>query len=398
MRKMLAIMRKDILLRFSSPSEWLFFLILPLLFTFLLSGGTGGGNSDARSVLPVVDEAQSELSAQILAELEHSTVVRPQKASRAEAESRFSERKVAFWLLIPEGVTLATLREGSREITLYTQPNNLNALAAQRSVQSALRKVGLSLQAASLAVQQAETRHPFSSAAEREAYFDRAMELATNLQSAAPSRLVVNQAQTSDEILYDPKANSSAGQLITWVFIPLLGISALFAAERNAGTLARLITTPTSRAAFLLGTIGGQVAMALVQMLLLVGFGVVVLGVPWGREPLALMVLLVAAALAAGALGCTLGTIIRSDSQANNLSILLGMVMALLGGCWYPLELFPAAVQQAVKVLPTTWAMQGMIDLTLRGEGLAGILPEVGVLLGFAGVFLGIGVWRFYRQ
>ncbi|GAP08482.1 MAG TPA: ABC transporter permease [Anaerolinea thermolimosa] len=398
MRKILAIMRKDILLRFSSPSEWLFFLILPLLFTFLLSGGTGGGNSDARSVLPVVDEAQSELSAQILAELEHSTVVRPQKASRAEAESRFSERKVAFWLLIPEGVTLATLREGSREITLYTQPNNLNALAAQRSVQSALRKVGLSLQAARLAVQQAETRHPFSSAAEREAYFDRAMELATNLQRSAPSRLVVNQAQTSDEILYDPKANSSAGQLITWVFIPLLGISALFAAERNAGTLARLITTPTSRAAFLLGTIGGQVAMALVQMLLLVGFGVVVLGVPWGREPLALMVLLVAAALAAGALGCTLGTIIRSDSQANNLSILLGMVMALLGGCWYPLELFPAAVQQAVKVLPTTWAMQGMIDLTLRGEGLAGILPEVGVLLGFAGVFLGIGVWRFYRQ
>lgn len=398
MRKILAIMRKDILLRFSSPVEWLFFLVLPLLFTFLLSGGTGGGNSDVRSLLPVVDEAQSELSAQILAELEHSTVVRPQKASRAEAESRFSERKVAFWLFIPEGVTPAALREGSQEITLYSQPNNLNALAAQRSIQSVLRKVGLSLQAARLAVQQAEARHPFSSEAEREAYFDRAMTLAADLQKAAPSRLVVNRAQTSDEILYDPKANSSAGQLITWVFIPLLGISALFAAERNAGTLARLITTPTSRAVFLLGTIGGQVAMALVQMLLLVGFGVVVLGVPWGREPLALMVLLVAAALAAGALGCALGTVIRSDSQANNLSILLGMVMALLGGCWYPLELFPAAVQQVVKVLPTTWAMQGMIDLTLRGESLAGILPEAGVLLGFAGVFFGIGVWRFYRQ
>jgi len=398
MRKILAIMRKDILLRFSSPVEWLFFLILPLLFTFLLSGGTSGGNADTRSVLPVVDEAQSELSAQILAELERSTVVRPQKTSRAEAESRFSERKVAFWLFIPEGITLDALRQGSREIALNSQPNNLNALAAQRSIQSALRKVGLSLQAARLAVQQAEAWHSFSSEAEREAYFDRAMKLAADLQRAAPSRLAVNRAQTPDEILYDPKANSSAGQLITWVFIPLLGISALFAAERNAGTLARLITTPTSRAVFLLGTIGGQVAMALVQMLLLVGFGVAALGVPWGREPLALMVLLVAAALAAGALGCALGTVIRSDSQANNLSILLGMVMALLGGCWYPLELFPAAVQQAVKVLPTTWAMQGMIDLTLRGESLAGILPEAGVLLGFAGVFFGIGVWRFYRQ
>lgn len=72
-----------------------------------------------------------------------------------------------------------------------------------------------------------------------------------------------------------------------------------------------------------------------------------------------------------------------------------GMVMALLGGCWYPLELFPSFVQSAVKVLPTTWAMQGMLDLTLRGQGLGAILPEAGVLLGFAVVFLMIGVLRF---
>jgi len=46
-------------------------------------------------------------------------------------------------------------------------------------------------------------------------------------------------------------------------------------------------------------------------------------------------------------------------------------------------------------VLPTTWAMQGMLDLALRGQRLAGILPEAGVLLGFAAVFLLIGVMRF---
>jgi ABC-2 type transport system permease protein len=39
--------------------------------------------------------------------------------------------------------------------------------------------------------------------------------------------------------------------------------------------------------------------------------------------------------------------------------------------------------------------MQGMLDLVLRGGGLMDILPEAGVLLGFAAIFLGIGVWRF---
>ena len=69
--------------------------------------------------------------------------------------------------------------------------------------------------------------------------------------------------------------------------------------------------------------------------------------------------------------------------------------MALLGGCWYPVELFPEVVRNIVKVLPTTWAMQGMLDILLRGQGVGGILPEAGVLLSFAAVFFVIGIWRF---
>jgi ABC-2 type transport system permease protein len=183
--------------------------------------------------------------------------------------------------------------------------------------------------------------------------------------------------------------------LITWVFVPLFGISALFAYERQQGTLRRLLTTPSHKATFLLGTITGQVLMALGQMLLLVGFGILVMKLGWGREPLALFVILLASALAAAAFGTAMGTFIKTESQASGLSIMFGMVFALMGGCWYPLELFPPAIQNVVKVLPTTWAMQGMLDLVLRGKGLIDILPEAGVLLGFAAIFLTVGVWRF---
>jgi ABC-2 type transport system permease protein len=213
---------------------------------------------------------------------------------------------------------------------------------------------------------------------------------AQKLLDEAPSRVNVTRAATSDPIDYDPAANSSAGQLITWVFIPLLGLSGLFAFERQQGTLRRLLTTPTSKATFLLGAISGQVLAAIAQMTLLVTFGSFVLNLNWGREPLALAVLMVSFALAASALGTTLGTFVKTEGQASGLS-----VMALMGGCWYPLELFPETVQNIVKVLPTTWAMQGMLDLVLRGGGLINILPEAGVLLGFAGVFFVVGVMRF---
>jgi ABC-2 type transport system permease protein len=179
------------------------------------------------------------------------------------------------------------------------------------------------------------------------------------------------------------------------VFVPLFAISALFAYERQQGTLRRLLTTPTNKATFLLGTIFGQVLMALIQMLLLVGFGILAMKLNWGREPLALFLILLASALAAAAFGTTLGTFIKTEGQAGGLSTMFGMVFALMGGCWYPLELFPPAIQNIVKILPTTWAMQGMLDLVLRGGGLQDILPEVGVLLGFAAIFFSVGVWRF---
>ena len=58
MKKILAIIRKDIRLRFAGPSEWLFFLILPVAFTLILAGGTAGAG-DARIRLLVVDQANT---------------------------------------------------------------------------------------------------------------------------------------------------------------------------------------------------------------------------------------------------------------------------------------------------------------------------------------------------
>jgi ABC-2 type transport system permease protein len=145
----------------------------------------------------------------------------------------------------------------------------------------------------------------------------------------------------------------------------------------------------------MLGTISGQVLIALGQMALLLAFGILVMQVNWGQNIGALVLILFASALAAAALGTMLGAFVKNENQANGLSIMIGMLMALLGGCWYPLELFPAPVQNIVKILPTTWSMQGMLDVALRGTDIAGILPEVGVLMGFTFVFFVFGLLRF---
>jgi ABC-2 type transport system permease protein len=394
MKKILAITFRDIRLRFSGFSEWLFFLILPVLFTLILSGGTGA-SSDNRVQLAVVNQAQTPLSAELIAALENSESIRPELMTLENGENRFDSRRISALLIIPAGFEQSVLESGSLTLELRQQPNNLNALVAQRAVQAAISRVGQAVEIARRSLAQAENIRAFSSTADRQDYFNEALTSAQSLLDDSPDRISEIQGNTPDQIEYDPRANSSAGQLITWVFIPLIGLSELFAYERQKGTLRRILTTPTHKATYIFGTIFGQVLIAMAQMTLLVGFGILVMKLNWGQNIPGLVVMLVTGALAAAALGTMLGTFVKTAAQAQGLSIMLGMVMALMGGCWYPLELFPQVVRNIVKVLPTTWAMQGLLDLVLRGRGLVDILPEAGVLLGFAAVFFGIGIWRF---
>lgn len=399
LRKTLAIIRKDTIIRFASRSELLFFIILPIIFTAILGGGLAmGGDGDNRVDLPVVDEDRSPQSVALLALLEVSSTVHPEPMTAAEAAQLADDGDAAGVLTIPAG--LGRTFNGVAEMNappplrLALDPSNTSGVVIEQAVRLAATQLSAPQQVAAAVVAEAQAGRGLGDD-EAGALFGAAHSQATALLAATPDRLQYTILGTTSDFGDEAAGQASAGQLITWVLIPLLGTAALMAYERTNGTLRRLLVTPSPRATFLLGTLSGQLLWSLVQMALLVGFGVLVMGVNWGSSPAGLALLLVSFGLAGVSMGVMLGTFTRTDSQAGNLSIMLGMVMALLGGCWWPIELFPEGVRAAVKVLPTTWAMQGLTDITLRGQGLAGVWPEALVLLGFAAVFFAIGVRRF---
>ena len=394
MKKIFAIAWKDAIIRFASSSELLFFIILPIIFIFLIAGGVPTGDEDNRRRLLVVDQANTTISQELVSELENSTSVRPDVMSIEEAQEQFESRRAAAMLIIPASFDIESIQNGTAQLDFRGQSNDIDSSIAQRAVETAIRKVSSVFSAANMALEEAKARGTFESLEDEQAYFNAALETAKSLQEDSPERITTIQGNTPDDFDYDPQANVSAGQLITWVFIPLFGISALFAYERQQGTLRRILTTPTSKATFILGTISGQVVMALIQMSLLVLFAILAFKLNWGN-PIGLYIILTCACLAAAAIGTTMGTFIKSEGQASGLSVMAGMLMGMLGGCWYPIELFPPFMQTVSKIFPTTWAMQGLLDLSLRGAGVVEILPEAGVLVGFAGIFFAIGVMRF---
>jgi ABC-2 type transport system permease protein len=397
MSKVIAIALKDIKIRRGGKTQLLFFLILPLIFTLLLSGAFFGNGSN-KIVMVVVDEDNTSLSHELVSLLQVSETVAPSLMTRENAQKAFDNNDASAILIIPSGME-ASLK-GGQAVTLdfNLDPTNNNGLAVQQEVQKAISQISRSLAVASISTREAEQIKPFTDASQRQAYYDQSLTAAQQEFDSAPTRIIITQPENTLKTQNQKEAQAaqaSAGELIIWVFIPLLGTSELMAYERVWGTLRRLVTTPTRKPTFLLGMITGQFSYGFLQMLVLVLVGVVLLKVPWGQNPLALLVLLVSFGLAAVAMGTMLGTFTRTPSQASGLSIALGMVMGLLGGCMLPLEMFPPSVANVTKILPTTWAMMGMTQLTVYNAGLLQILPYAAVMLGFSLVFFVVGVLRF---
>ena len=77
------------------------------------------------------------------------------------------------------------------------------------------------------------------------------------------------------------------------------------------------------------------------------------------------------------------------------MATLSALVMAPLGGCWWPLFILPKGMQALAKITPHGWANTGFNKLMLFGADFSAVVPEMLALIVFAIVFGIIAVWRF---
>lgn len=397
MRKILAIAWNDIQNEFSERSTLIFFLVLPLIFTAIIGaalGNTYGDETeDPRLPLLVVNADTGAQSAALMDTLSTSDTVRVVPVSDAEASQRLEDGYPAA-LYLPADFSSRLDAGGEMALSLVFSAQNNQSMAIQQAVTAILKQLNAAEAIALQSAAEAEKLQAFASQAERQSYQDSARLAARQALANPPTRAVTVYAASNEPQIATGNEQSSPGQLVTWVMITLVGGSEVFVDERLKGTLRRLLASPTSRSLIIAGKIAGRFSMGAVQMLILVGFGALFLGVNWGRSPAALALLLICFGLAGTALGVMLGAFARTRKQASGLTTLFSMLLAALGGAWWPIEITPPGYQVAVRVLPSTWAMLGFNDVILRGQGVAGLLPEAGILLLFAAVFFTIGMLK----
>ena len=112
----------------------------------------------------------------------------------------------------------------------------------------------------------------------------------------------------------------------------------------------------------------------------------------FGKDPLALLLLVIVTSLAITALAFAVGSGLKNPAQASMLGLLLSLTLAPVGGAWWPMNISPKFLQIIGHVSPVAWAMDGFTAITYRGATLVDILVPMAVLAGMTIVLFLIAI------
>jgi ABC-2 type transport system permease protein len=201
------------------------------------------------------------------------------------------------------------------------------------------------------------------------------------------------------QVLYNPEGRSAVSvvpalvAILTELTVRLL-VSLSFVRERERGTADRLRSTGLGMGAIaggklLVGAVTGIVTGVLLSTIMVAVFSIPVSGAWW------LYVLAMFAVVLPGlGLGLWLSAEAKNQAQILQLNFLIALPSVLLSGLLFPRGGMPPLVEGFSRVLPSTWSLELMRGVVLRGAPVGEMAVCFAALLGMGGVFLAIGYWR----
>jgi ABC-2 type transport system permease protein len=114
-----------------------------------------------------------------------------------------------------------------------------------------------------------------------------------------------------------------------------------------------------------------------------------------GPEPLVTVLIVVLIALCSSAFGILIAALAHTENQISGLSTLLVWGMGILGGAFIPIFVLEQFLGPFTRIVPQAWANHALVNLMVRGLGLADVTSDIAALLGFTALFFIIGLWRF---
>lgn len=361
-------------------SNIFFVFIFPIALVLLIGVQFGSGFAPVVGIHQVEEDG---LSDDIVEELEASDSIEVNVFETREELVTAVERGTAqAGVLLPAGVDAAAAAGEIVEIGLISRPDGAgNQL--QSVIGAAIAEVMTPVGAARFA------------AAETGTEFGRALEVSNQIADQV-TPIDVEVAAVGEAIFPETLGQFDLGassNLVLFVFLTALAGSSALILTRQLGISRRMLSTPTPIRSIVIGESLGRFGTALVQGVYIMVLTLIIFGVNWGDPLGAALILIALSAVGAGA-GMLMGATFSNDQQASGVAVMVALGLAALGGAMFPIDLFSPTMQTIAHVAPHAWALDGYAELVRRGGTTVDILPELGILVLYAVVLLGLASWR----
>ena len=384
---------KDLLQILRDKKMVLFLVLMPIFFTAFMGAGfqSGGQNTDARLPVALMDnDHASLLSVELQKMLAASTVVRPEIISPTVSSAindQVSSGQVAAAMIIPAGFSDRLLADQPLKITLVADQNSAGGQAAAAAIQTTLTRIFSLAKIANLAGK--------SNGAADSSLIDHVIQQGSQAWQTPSITIDVEAAVV---VKSNPYAQLSPGMIVQFAIFGLISSAMILVVERKTRTLQRLLTTSMSRTSIIAGHMLAMFVVVCLQQLILIGVGQFAFGVNYLREPLAILLVVIGLGLWIASLGLFISTLAKVEEQVVLFSMIAMFVFTALAGAWFALETTGPAFAAIGHLTPGAWAMDGFQNIVVRGLPFNSVLLPVGILIAYAILFFGLGVWRFKME
>jgi ABC-2 type transport system permease protein len=381
MRKIISIARFEIKRLFQHRRTLLLLFGMPLLFTFIF-GGAVTGNGEYKPEILVVDEDQTGLSQELFTELKGTEAFSFKKGNAKSVAEKFDKQEITGYIRVENGFEDKWQNQEIPKVVFVSAPSFEGAALVEQLINDRLTKLKISTTAARY-YQDITGENP---TAIQEKISD-------NLKSVPAPVEIVSVTKNENLKTMNNLTARSAGFSIMFVMIAMLSSTGILLEARQNGVWYRMMSTPATKfellggymlAFFLIGWIQFGILMTLSQM---------IFHIEWGNT-FANVILVSSLLLCIIGLGLFIAGFVKTSEQQSVFGNLIIISSCMLAGVYWPVDIMPDVIQEIARFLPQYWGMEGFAELTVRGGGVADILAPVGILLGFAVVFLMVGLRR----
>jgi ABC-2 type transport system permease protein len=413
MKKILAIAWKDFIILFRDPGALTLLLITPFALTLAMNAAFGSGGNPTLADIPVAivnhDDGQfGETLVEVFESDDLATLIEPTiLEDDTAARTLVDDDQAAAAVIIPDGFSGAIIPPGLIEgdfsqatetgqgvIELYTNPTRSVSVGVIRAiVETYINR----LSAARAGGQVSMTQLVISGRITP----DLARQLGPSISQEAGEQVINNQLIT----IHSEEAEAQEFNLLMYLAPSMAIFFLMFTvttggrsilAEREEGTLPRLLSTPTTATQVLTGKIFGTLLTGIAQMAILIAASTLIFGLDWG-DPLALTLLILLLVSAATAWGMVIAAYARSPGQAAAVGVATSLIFGAASGNFVNRQALPEFLRTASLIAPNSWGLEGFTQLAL-GNGLTDITTILLALLIMTVAVFTVAVLLFRRQ